>query len=293
MRTGHGRERGRFSEPLEVIPGREAQVKKSKAMVGGQGIVYLEAGCGDQVIVLLHGWGCSSLYWLPVLRRVPEAEFTVVAPDLPGFGDTFGIREWSFAACAQMVGEFVREVTRGEPGGIVLVGHSMGGSIGLVVAAQEGVSIKVLVLESSAPAAPVKSPRVERMRHLELSGTAGGWVDGVVQSWVHHEVSASDLAELIAVFRRTPVPVLRDSLRSIMAGIPDSVMDSIACRMVWLFGSLDANRDISAVRNIAPKWCAELVIFDQCGHTPHWEYPDRFAEFLWSVGRECKDRGLC
>jgi pimeloyl-ACP methyl ester carboxylesterase len=52
--------------------------------VGGLKLQYLTAGHGP-AIVLLHGYAETSRMWRPLIPRL-AANFTVVAPDLPGIG---------------------------------------------------------------------------------------------------------------------------------------------------------------------------------------------------------------
>src|SRR5271170_4584931 len=56
------------------------------AQVDGLGLHYLTAGHGPAVI-LLHGYTETSRMWRPIIPRLAE-KFTVIAPDLPGIGDS-------------------------------------------------------------------------------------------------------------------------------------------------------------------------------------------------------------
>jgi pimeloyl-ACP methyl ester carboxylesterase len=63
----------------EVIDSRNAEV-------AGVKLHYLTAGHGDAVI-LLHGYAQTSRMWRPIIPLL-AARFTVIAPDLPGIGDS-------------------------------------------------------------------------------------------------------------------------------------------------------------------------------------------------------------
>jgi len=56
------------------------------ADVDGLSLHYLTAGHGPAV-VLLHGYAETSLMWKPIMPALAE-RFTVIAPDLPGIGDS-------------------------------------------------------------------------------------------------------------------------------------------------------------------------------------------------------------
>ena len=65
--------------PTEPITSRSADV-------GGLEIHYLTAGKGP-ALVLLHGYAETSRMWRPIIPVLAE-KFTVIAPDLPGIGDS-------------------------------------------------------------------------------------------------------------------------------------------------------------------------------------------------------------
>ena len=56
------------------------------AQVDGVKLHYLTAGHGSPLI-LLHGYAETSLMWKPIMPVLAE-RFTVIAPDLPGIGDS-------------------------------------------------------------------------------------------------------------------------------------------------------------------------------------------------------------
>jgi len=69
----------RRATPASVIASRTA-------LVEGTRLHYLMAGHGPTVI-LLHGYAETSRMWKPLIPRLAE-RFTVIAPDLPGIGDS-------------------------------------------------------------------------------------------------------------------------------------------------------------------------------------------------------------
>jgi pimeloyl-ACP methyl ester carboxylesterase len=67
-------------------PTNDKAIASLTADVGGLKMHYLKAGHGPAVI-LLHGYTQTSLMWRPIVPRLAE-KFTVIAPDLPGIGDS-------------------------------------------------------------------------------------------------------------------------------------------------------------------------------------------------------------
>jgi pimeloyl-ACP methyl ester carboxylesterase len=77
------------TKPASVtIPDNPVQVHHRTLDVEGVGVFYREAGAPDApTVLLLHGFGASS-YMFRALIPVLAQRYHVVAPDLPGFGQT-------------------------------------------------------------------------------------------------------------------------------------------------------------------------------------------------------------
>jgi len=103
----------------------------SAASVDGIAIHSSAVGTGP-TIVFVHGWTCDSSSWV---GQVPAfaSEYRVITLDLPGHGQSQSPRDGKFSMdlFARAV-EAVRADANAER--IVLVGHSMGGTVSLSVA---------------------------------------------------------------------------------------------------------------------------------------------------------------
>jgi pimeloyl-ACP methyl ester carboxylesterase len=66
--------------------GKPVTIASHLAQVDGVKLHYLTAGRGPAVL-LLHGYTQTSRMWRPLIPRLAE-KFTVIAPDLPGIGDS-------------------------------------------------------------------------------------------------------------------------------------------------------------------------------------------------------------
>ena len=62
-------------------------IASKTADIHGLKMHYLTAGHGSTTVLLLHGYAETSHMWRPIMPRLAE-KFTVIAPDLPGIGDT-------------------------------------------------------------------------------------------------------------------------------------------------------------------------------------------------------------
>lgn len=65
---------------------KRAVISSRKARLQGVTLHYLTAGQGPAVL-LLHGYTQTSRMWKPIIPLLAE-KFTVIAPDLPGIGDS-------------------------------------------------------------------------------------------------------------------------------------------------------------------------------------------------------------
>jgi pimeloyl-ACP methyl ester carboxylesterase len=61
-------------------------IASRSANIDGANIHYMTAGHGTPLI-LMHGYAETSLMWKPIIPALAE-RFTVIAPDLPGIGDS-------------------------------------------------------------------------------------------------------------------------------------------------------------------------------------------------------------
>src|ERR1700738_2599245 len=64
----------------------EAKIDSGTAKIDNVELYYLTAGKGPAVI-LLHGYAETSRMWRPIIPLLAK-KFTVIAPDLPGIGDS-------------------------------------------------------------------------------------------------------------------------------------------------------------------------------------------------------------
>src|SRR5437879_13672819 len=77
-----------FSASYSKVYGAAADetIVSRTAEINGVKLHYITAGHGAPLI-LLHGYAETSLMWKPIIPVLAE-RFTVIAPDLPGIGDS-------------------------------------------------------------------------------------------------------------------------------------------------------------------------------------------------------------
>jgi pimeloyl-ACP methyl ester carboxylesterase len=121
-----------------------AHVEKNTLRAGDTTWSYYEGGQGP-TLVLLHGFAADKTIWLPLAEQLTP-HFHVVIPDLPGWGESSRNPDASYGVDAQArrLQSFLAALHLQR---FVLVGHSMGGEIAGVYAAEypQGVAALALV----------------------------------------------------------------------------------------------------------------------------------------------------
>lgn len=117
---------GAIFKTLVKMERNAAGLEQRSIEVGNLHIEYLEGGNGE-VLVLLHGFGGNKDNWTRVAKYLTP-HFRVIAPDLPGFGESSSDMGASYTYAAQVdrLHEFIRAL---ELGVFHLAGNSMGGNI--------------------------------------------------------------------------------------------------------------------------------------------------------------------
>jgi len=110
--------------------------------IDGAKLHYMAAGHGTPLI-LLHGYAETSLMWKPVIPALAE-RFTVIAPDLPGIGDSdIPADGLDMKSAAVRIHDLARSlgVQKAE-----VVGHDIGLMVAYAYAAQFPAEVSKLVL---------------------------------------------------------------------------------------------------------------------------------------------------
>src|SRR5262245_59377045 len=124
-------------------PHAESEIVSARTAVeDGLNLHYLRAGSGP-TIVLLHGYAQTSRMWRPLIPKL-SAHFTVIAPDLPGIGDSD-----IPSAGLDMTHAATRAHTLVKSLGVrkaIVIGHDIGLMVAYAYAAQFPTEVEKLVL---------------------------------------------------------------------------------------------------------------------------------------------------
>jgi len=117
-------------------------IESRSAQVEGIKLHYLTAGHGPAVI-LLHGYTQTSRMWRPLIPKLVQ-KFTVIAPDLPGIGDSEIPKDGlDMKTAAIRIHELVKSlgVTKAR-----VIGHDIGLMVAYAYAAQFPTEVEKLVV---------------------------------------------------------------------------------------------------------------------------------------------------
>ena len=134
-----------WRDPLALVHAEFARqrwsagLSQGEAQVAGHRWTYA-LGEADNVdaptVVMIHGFTGSKENWYPLAARL-RGRYRLLIPDLPGWGDSQRIAgaDYGFVAQSERVAAFIERVARKPNSEVVLLGHSMGGGIVALTAA--------------------------------------------------------------------------------------------------------------------------------------------------------------
>lgn len=252
---------------------------------------YLVAGSGP-ALVLLHGDGENRSDWQWVLPELARSH-RVYAPDLPGAGATEPpLVPASVAVYARFVAAFLDTLGIREA---VIVGHSLGGLVALLVAAADPARVTALVLVDSAGLGRAINPALIGLVTPLYGDYAIGWAStppGALQraAWRSallfsrpQETPQAWLDEQCHLaqqpgFLRAALAALRAQVS--LVGQREVVLDRLAALgmpTLVLWGVDDRIVPVQHGRRAVEQLPrGQLALIPDCGHIPHVERPTRW-----------------
>lgn len=262
----------------------------------GKRVAFRRAGSGP-AIFLIHGITNSGQSWEPAMRLLAR-DFDVIAPDLPGHGDSDrqrGDHSLGGHACVMRDLLQVLEIERATVGG-----HSLGGGVAMQFSYQFPDLVERLVLVGSGGLGREVSPLI-RSAALPFAEqvlpllTSRPLVDGVTAiAGLLGRVGlkpGADLAEISrgiaslgdterrAAFVRTVRSVMSPRGQRVTAN--DRLYLAAAIPMLIVWGERDPIIPVEHgldAHALLPN--SRLELFEDAGHFPQLDDPLRFAELL-------------
>lgn len=236
-------------------------------------IAYYVEGTGSPV-VLLHGWGAEANTFNRVVEFL-SANYQVYAFDLPGFGlSEMPPTAWDASDYAKLLlGCFEKlKIDR-----VNLIGHSYGGRISIVIAANEPHRVDKLILVNSAGIRPKRTFNYYLKINLAKIGRKIrnlGYLGNKLADVIVQSVGSKDYRDA-GQMKGTMVKSVNQDLRPLLPRIKTSTL------LVW--GENDEDTPVSDGKTMEKEIPdAALVVFKDAGH---FSYLDQFQQFTQIVSR--------
>lgn len=253
-------------------------------MSSGIELAWYDSGSG-QPILFLHSFGHNKTLWFPQLTHFFERGYRVVAPDMPGHGDSsFNRDDHSIDAIARLYIELCETLGLRR---IVVAGISMGGYVALRMWARKPDLIAALVLSNTKAEADteaivsrrrtqVANIREHGLEHFVHTGAPKRLAPAVLEQrpWVldsitmmnltvSAEVNAATLEAMAARDDETPTLATIDVPTLITTGSDDKFIPPES-----------AGRLREGIRN------SELHVIPDTGHVSNLENPTEYNRVL-------------
>ncbi len=256
----------------------------------GARIRFVEAGNGPP-LVLVHDYLASRMTWEEVLPPLSK-RFRVIAPDLPGFGESekppSSRYRYDFDGFSESLVDLVAALGLGR---VLLCGHAMGGAVALTLAAAHAHLVAKLVLVNPLvyPPRPDALSRVAGLPILgpfafkQLWGRALFRRRFLAESRASEDGTASRRVDrLFDVF---DVPAAREAAYATMRAMLDTrpltaSVPRVTAPTLVIWGRGNRASPVEHGRRLARELGgARFEVFD-CGPSPAEECPDAFAASL-------------
>jgi len=257
----------------------------------GFDVAYTEAGDPDDPdLVLLHGINAaaSSHEFHAVFDRLAE-EYHVLAPDLPGFGQT---DRPPLLYSASLMTTFVRDFLADESEDATVVGSSLTGAYAAMAAREVDVAQLILVCPTDTSMGGRSVPR----RSLLRAPVLGQAIYNLIGSKAsirhfhadHGYYDMDNLTDEVVDYEWTSAhqPGARFAPASFVSGFLDpeeglgDVLDEVDVPVTLVWGEDADITPLSDGRVLAEEGDATLVVFGDSLLLPHVEHPEEFLDVV-------------
>ncbi|HEV8629519.1 MAG TPA: alpha/beta hydrolase, partial [Thermoanaerobaculia bacterium] len=254
---------------------RKPVLEQRIARLGRNQISYLRGSKKGPTVLLLHGFAADKEQWLEVAPLLEQADYQVVAPDLPGFGANFRDTEgvYDAAGLARQLRAFAKEADLGM---FHLVGHGIGAIVAASYAYAFPVELASLTLiEPLGIAVPIDSEldrQLKAKRNPFLVGSAAAYDSLLAFVTVTPPVipaaKKKQRAEALANDRPFYTQVWSKLMEGDRGKLLDLLLPEIKVRTLAVFGGKSRVVNPMTAKMIERRMehNASTVVIPDCGH---------------------------
>jgi pimeloyl-ACP methyl ester carboxylesterase len=274
-----------------------AVITSNTVFVDRHKINYYRSGDGECVIIFAHGAGADSamLSWREVMTLLAQKGYTVIAPDLPGYGESDRIETvYSLPFYSVFIRSFIKALGYKS---VVLGGLSLGGGITLKAAIDEPDLLRAIIpvdawgLSNRLPWHRFThwyvnskwnaklfpwSAKYRWMIRWSLEANLFGDKSKVTDALVDEVLAAMQTPDAGEPFRSFQLAEITPT--DIVTSLYDN-MPRIDLPTLLVHGSRDSAvplKDALSAKERIP--AADLYIMEGCRHWPQKERPEEFAQ---------------
>jgi len=260
-------------------------VKKTVRADDGLNLVCEDRGKGDTALVFLHGWCGNREYWKHQADAF-AADYRIVALDQAGHGESGKDRKvWSVNSLAGDVEAVVKALGLKR---VIIVGHSMGGPVGLLAANRMPGTVVAVIGADTLQNAEFQMPEESRKHFMEafekdFKGTMRAAIGGMV-----NEKSDAALKTWLVTRAESQDPKLASGLMHDFSGLDQKKLLREARVPVRCINSAGGYQFFTPTAVEINKKYADYnaVTIPEVGHYPMLEKPAEFNAKLRDVLKE-------
>ena len=253
-------------------------------VIGGETWHYLEGGPQDAaVILMLHGFGAEKDNWTRFAGSLTRT-YRVIAPDLPGFGESRWHPGWDYSLYPQRdrVANFVQALGVGQ---VHLIGNSMGGHLAALFAHEYPKDVASLALVNNAGVvSPVESDAQRALAHGENPLIVRSLDDFdrllayVSLNMLFFPWAAKGVVAHRSLNRRLDNQLIYSAVKGDPTVGLEPLLPQIETPVLIIWGEYDRILHVSSVDKMRPLLPqAEVIIMEDTGHVPMLERPSETA----------------